>query len=366
MSDHKDSAFIDQHPMVDIGDFFLWPGESGGPVFMISLNPLTDPDPRITREIHLDAKAVYEFKIDLDGDHVADLSYKITVEGDVYKQHVTLRKAHGPDAVSNKPVGDVIANGHSTPYGAGQADVIYGTSGEKLFVGPRQDPFFFDFRGLISPVSDDLRFALSADGLPTDGSAQDTFGPTNVTIVALEVPDLKGKKIGAWSVTSHAHDGKAFDRAGRASITAIFLPNPPTGRNPKCYPYGGQTKQTYNETEPVNDRENYGKMFRYRLQQIQADKSWADFFLPDILTYDPSHPQEYPNGRNLVEDAVFWMIVKLNSFCFIPIPAPSDPPFPRLNPQPLLKAFPYALPPANSYPYLDLSMVPAEHSHSER
>ena len=58
MSDHKDSQFVDSRPMIDIGDFFLWPGESGGPVFMISLNPLTDPDPRITREIHLDAKAV--------------------------------------------------------------------------------------------------------------------------------------------------------------------------------------------------------------------------------------------------------------------------------------------------------------------
>jgi hypothetical protein len=363
MSDHKDSQFVDSRPMIDIGDFFLWPGESGGPVFMISLNPLTDPDPRITREIHLDAKAVYEFKIDLNGDAVADLSYKITVEGDVPTQRVILRRAHGPDAVSNKPVGDVIAHGESTAYGAGYVNVIYGTNGEKLFVGPRQDPFFFDFRGLISPVSDDLRFALSADGLPTDGSAQDTFGPTNVTIIALELPDLKGKEIGAWSVTSLAEDGKAFDRAGRASITAIFLPNTPTGRNPKSYPYGGEIKQVYNETAPADDRENYGKTFRYRLQQIQADESWADFFLPDILTFDPSHPQEYPNGRNLVEDAVFWMIVKLNPFCFIPIPAPSDPPFPRFNPQPLLKTFPYALPPANSYPYLDLSTLSSHHVH---
>ena len=186
--------------------------------------------------------------------------------------------------------------------------MILGPKGEKLFVGPRQDPFFFDFRGLISVVSDDLKFALSADGLPTDGSAQDTFGPTNVTIIALEVPDLAGKKIGAWSVTSQ--DGKALDRAGRASITAIFLPNPPTGRNPDSYPYGGELKQRYNETMPVDDVANYGKMFRYRLEQIQADEKWADFFLPDILTFDPAKPQAYPNGRNLVEDAVFWMIVQ--------------------------------------------------------
>jgi hypothetical protein len=228
-----------------------------------------------------------------------------------------------------------------------------------LFIGPRQDPFFFDFRGLISPVSDDLRFALSADGLPTDGSAQDTFGPTNVTIAALEVPDLADKAIGAWGLTSWAQDGKALDRAGRASITAIFLPNPPTGRNPDCYPYG-VLKQIYNETMPAHDRANYGKAFRYRLQQIQADESWADFFLPDILTLDPSKPQEYPNGRNLVEDAVFWMIVKLNPFCYIP--ASSDPPFPRANPQKLLTTFPYALPPTTSYPYMKLP-TDSHHHH---
>ena len=359
MSDHKDSPYVDSHPMIDIGDFFLWPGESGGPVFMISLNPLTDPDPRISSEIHLDAKAVYEFKVDLDGDAVADISYKITVEGNVPTQRVTMRKAHGADAVSNKPVGEVIATGESTAYGAAEATVIMGPNGEKLFVGPRQDPFFFDFRGLISCVADDLRFALSSDGLPTDGSAQDTFGPTNMTIVALEVPDLKGKKIGAWGVTSNQDDGKALDRAARAAVTAIFLPEPPTGRNPDCYPYG-ELKQPYNETLPVDDVKNYGEAFRYRLRQIQADESWAEFFLPDILTYDPSQPQAYPNGRNLVEDAVFWTIVQLNPFCYIP--AASDPPFPRSNPQELLRTFPYALPPTTSYPYMKLSGKSHHHS----
>lgn len=349
MSDHKDSPYVDDHPMIDIGDFFLWPGESGGPVFMISLNPLTDPDPRETSEIHLDEKAVYEFKVDLDGDAVADISYKITVEGNVPTQKVTMRKAFGEEAVSNEAVGEIIATGESTAYGAVEPTVIEGKNGEKLFVGPRQDPFFFDFRGIVSPVSDDLRFALGADGLPSDGSAQDTFGPTNMTIIALEVPDLKGKKIGSWSLTSE--NGKGLDRCGRPSITAVFLPTTPTGRNDANYPYG-DLKQPYNETAPDRDRELYGEAFRYRLKQVQADESLADFFLPDILELDPSMPQAFPNGRNLAEDAVFWMIVKLNPFCFIP--AASDPPFPRSNPQNLLPHFPYACPPCSSYPYLTL------------
>ncbi len=360
MSDHKDSDYVDGHPMIDIGDFFLWPGESGGPVFMMSLNPLTDPDPRVTSEIHLDAQAVYEFKVDLDGDAVADISYKLTVEGNVPTQKLTLRKAHGEQAVSNAPVGEVIATGESTAYGAPEANVIECANGERLFVGPRQDPFFFDFRGIVSPVADDLRFALGADGLPSDGSAQDTFGPTNMTIVALEVPDLKGKKIGAWSLTSRKEDGKGLDRCGRPSITAVFLPKTPTGRNDDYYPYG-ELKQPFNETRPDEDRERYGEAFRYRLKQVESDEGLADFFLPDILTLDPAEPQAYPNGRNLVEDAVVAMIVMLNPFCFIP--AASDPPFPRSNPQKLLPHFPYAAPPCTSYPHLKLSGK--SHHHSE-
>ena len=358
MSDHKDSPYVDSHPMIDIGDYFLWPGTSGGPVFMMTLNPLTSPDPRVTSEIHLDEAATYEFKVDLDGDAVADISYKITVEGNVPTQRLTMRKATGPDAVSNLPCGEVIATGESTPYGAETVTVIEGTGGEMLFVGPRQDPFFFDFRGMISPVSDDLRFALSNDGLATDGSAADTFGPTNMTIIALEVPDLKGKRIGSWALTSRSADGKPLDRAGRGCITAIFLPSTPTGRNPDAYPYGN-LKQPYNETMPVDDQKNYFEAFNYRLKQIQADEKWAEFFLPDILSYDPSQPQAYPNGRNLVEDVVFWMIVKLNPFCYIP-PA-SDPPYPRSNPQKLLETFPYAVPPTTSYPYLKLGK---SHHHS--
>lgn len=334
--------------MVDIGDFFLWIGKSGGPVFMISLNPLTDADPRISSEVHLDAQAVYEFKIDLDGDAVADLSYKITVEGNVPTQKVTLRKARDAEAVSNIPRGRVVTEGESTAYSADTDTILYGENGERLFVGLRQDPFFFNFVGVTCPVADDLRFALSADHLPVAGSSDNTFSPTNISAIILEVPELKGRKFGAWAVTSRK--GKAMDRCGRGSLTAIFLPRTPTGRNDAHYPYGA-LKQKFNETEPVNDRDNYREAFRYRLQQVQGDPELADLFLPDILMLDPSEEQAYPNGRNLREDLVFRMIAMINPFLFVPVGAG----LPATSTLPLLEEFPYAGKPVSSYPYLRLS-----------
>jgi hypothetical protein len=54
------------------------------------------------------------------------------------------------------------------------------------------------------------------------------------------------------------------------------------------------------------------------------------------------------------------MLVNLNPFCYIP--ASSDPPFPRSNPQKLLSTFPYALPPTTSYPYMKLPGRSHHHS----
>jgi hypothetical protein len=128
-------------------------------------------------------------------------------------------------------------------------------------------------------------------------------------------------------------------------VTAIFLPETPTGRNPAHYPYG-DLKQPYNRTKPADDLANYGEAFRYRLQQVQADSARVDsllhFFLPDLVRFEPSQPQAYPNGRSLSEDAVYWTIRHLNPFMAA---TDSTLQLPESNPQPLTATFPYAAPP---------------------
>lgn len=372
-SDHLDSAYIDEHPEWDIGDLFIWTGaQTESPVFLMTFNPLTS-FMKASRELRLDPDAVYQFKIDIDGDNEADIAYKVTVIGDNPEQVLVLRKSTGPDARSNTSkegrYTQTVALGKTSVAG-GPVKIIKGRNNELLFVGPRQDPFFFDFRTVESPAALDLRFALGADNLPSDGSAANTFGPTNMTVVAVEVPELKGKKFSAWSTTSV--EGAQVDRCGRASITAIFTPNTPPGRNSANYPYSNpdpdkepplQTapKQLYNARKPVDDLKNYREMFQYRLVQIQAQKDQieklTEFFLPDVLQYDPSKPMGYPNGRNLVEDAVFLTLNMINPFLHYDT---STYQFPAENPQELSINFPYAaspvfFPPAYKQPVAEMN-----------
>ena len=357
-SDHLDSAYIDLQPEWDIGDLFLWTGEqTGSPVFLMTFNPLTT-HMNDTRAIKLDEKAVYQFKVDTDGDFRADLAYKFTVIGDQQEQGLVVRKSNGKSAMSDtsEDGGDTqtIATGKTSVAG-GDVKVITGKNGELVFVGPRQDPFFFDFRTVESPAALDLRFALGADGLPSDGSAANTFGPTNMTVVAIEVPELKGKKFSAWATTSQG--GKQVDRCGRASITAIFAVNTPPGRNPAKYPnknpkpeakppLANVPKQIYNTRRPVDDVENYRDMFYDRLVQLQSNnddaEKLAEFFLPDVLDYDPTSPMGYPNGRNLKEDAVYITLDMINPFLFYDKDTYQ---FPAENQQKLSANFPYAASP---------------------
>jgi hypothetical protein len=348
-SDHLDSPYIDQLPQRDIGDLFVWNGDAtGGPAFLINLNPLTPPSPDGMRG--LEPGVVYEFKIDTTGDYVADLAYKIVVEGNVNgpagTQTVSLYRATGAEADSHVVAGDRVAEGSSTAFDAETPQIIEGANGELLFVGPRQDPFFFNFKGVMSPVALDLQFALSADGLPTDGTAANTFGPTNITAIVLEVPDLQNRAFNAWATTSI--NGRQEDRCGKSSVTAIFLPNVPLGRNPARYPYG-HLKQVYNTTRPADDVMNYAEAFEYRLHQVQVDSALVDstlnFFLPDVLRFDPAKAQAYPNGRNLNEDAVLWTIRFLNPFL---AETDSTLHLPETNPQPLTSSFPYAAPPLST------------------
>ena len=341
-SDHLDSEYIDHYPELDIGDLFVWTSEnSGDPVFMISLNPLTEPG-AATDTLRLDPDALYEFKIDTNDDDKADLAYKINVSGSKQEQTVVMRKATGSNAMNNYPMGDIVATGKSSSAN-GDPRIINGDNGEKLFVGPSQDPFFFNFMSVESPVALDLRFALGNDGLQSDGSADSTFGPTNITAIVLEVPELKDDAFGAWATTSI--NGEQQDRCGRASVTAIFLPNTPTGRNPTLYPYGDPLKQTYNTTRPQNDRRDYLKPFEYRLGQVQVSEdsisAIGEFYLPDIQGYDPGEKMGYPNGRNLVEDTVYWTLAYINPFMAV---TDTSLHLPQTNPQKLRDRFPYVAP----------------------
>jgi hypothetical protein len=329
MSDHTDSPTADANPRADIGDLFAFAGERGL-VLVMTVNPLTDP--QATDGLRLDPDAVYEFKIDTNGDAIADLCYKVVCAGNEAVQQLTLLRSTGADAVKSNRSGEVLAFGW-TSTGAAVA-TCEGPAGERLYVGPRQDPFFFNFVGVDSPLANTFRDALSGDGLRNEGSSDNTFRPTNVTAIVLEVP-MPDKKVDVWAVTSV--EGHRIDRCGKPSVSAIFLPT-----TTPVVPFKG-LHDSFNLADPIEDRERFLTVFQRTLRFYGSAESLALEFLPDVLPVDPAQPTVYPNGRGLTEDPVSYQIKKIN-------PESNPPTGSDVNPIEFLDRFPYLTPPVGTRP----------------
>src|SRR6266540_1026317 len=107
-------------------------------------------------------------------------------------------------------------------------------------------------------------------------------------------------------VFSKRQDGKLLhvDRAGHPSVSSFFNTD--------------DTKLEYNASEPVNDRKRWLDQFVHlmghtgnysREEAIAAiDKEGT---LPDVLSFDPSKPAQYPNGRVFTDDVIDYRLAFL-------------------------------------------------------
>ncbi|MEA2001112.1 MAG: DUF4331 family protein [Actinomycetota bacterium] len=294
MSDHGDAPLAREYPASDIADIFVFEGCPDVLTMIMTVNPVTYPE--VTAGITLDPETVYEFKIDTTGDFTPDLAFKVACVGTGPRQQITLLRATGEAARRSDRTGDVIATGWASD--GSDVDIVHGSSGEKLYVGPRQDPFFFDFIDLKGPVADLLRGNLGHD-FPAKpvGTSEYTFRCTNVTAIAIELP-IDHTKFGIWGLTTR--QGHRIDRNGRPSIAAIFLP------------HDDEADDAFNFADPIDDRERFGDAFRRALRNYGADLDLVDSYLPDILPVDLTQDTIYPNGRGIVEDPVTAQIFAVN------------------------------------------------------
>jgi hypothetical protein len=359
-SDHRDSPYTQQHPRADIGDVFLFQGtQTGGLAMAMTLNPLsgsgaegTLPSDKIT----LSPELVYIFNFDTDDDAKADIAYKIKAgkATDGQQQPVELRRAIGAEARDNKWTGIVHGQGESTALNH-ELKVVRGKMDELLFVGPRRDPFFFDFLTVDAPVALAIKEALAGgDHLPAAGSSELAFGRTDMTLVVLEVPEMGKDPLNFW-VTVADDTGKTVDRMGRAGIQGIYLVDAPSGYNPEYYtprnaakyPTVGDLNDAYNASAPDQDRPNYSEQFTYRFEQLEVGQDKLSekvaFYLPDMIHWDPQAEPGYPNGRNLREDAIFWTLYDLNPF----MEPAEGVELPHIGTQRMSDRFPYVAPSIN-------------------
>jgi len=271
---------------------FPKPGDPAKSILIFNVHPSVSVNPLgpTTKEPFAPG-ALYEIRIDTDGDAVADITYQTQfASSSGGMQTATLRRLEGKQAAETGDGGTVILRGAPVSMGR-EAEVI--EAGEyRFFSGWRSDPFFFDANGLFNK----MQF-----------TGDDFFADKDVCGIVLEVPNsaISGTELGIWARTvDRTADGWVqADRGGRP-LQAVFLP--------------GERRLDYLGGEPANDDRFVG-VFAHELEHAGGYSSTdamevAKTLLPDVLLYDPRRPAAFlRNGRALTDDVVDWFFAMLTN-----------------------------------------------------
>ena len=152
MSHHysgPDFGFPQGDARLDFTDLYAFPkaGDAGKSILIMNVHPSAGenpPGPTTTEPFA--PEALYELKIDTDGDAVADIAYRVrfsAFEGGA--QTAIVRRIDGPQAAGTGDGGRVIVDG--APVSMGRAARVTETGDTCLFAGWRSDPFFCDLEG---------------------------------------------------------------------------------------------------------------------------------------------------------------------------------------------------------------------------
>jgi hypothetical protein len=320
MSHHysgPDFGFPHGDARLDFTDLYAFPkpGDAGKSILIMNVHPsvgVNPPGP--TTDEPFATEAVYELRIDTNGDNVADIAYRVRFISDKDgAQTATLRRVEGAKAAGIGDGGEVIVEG--APVSTGLDTRVTEAGDYRFFAGWRSDPFFFDVQGALN----NLQF-----------TGDDYFIDKDVCSIALEVPNsaLVGKTA-LWVRTLDGASGKwvQADRGARSNQTPFLA---------------GEQNAAYLAAEPADDA-RFVPVFAHALEHTggytpaEATRV-AGTMLPDVLSYDSSKPASYPgNGRALTDDVVDF---------FLPLLTNGKVTQDKVGPhKDLLASFPYVGPP---------------------
>jgi len=199
MSHHysgPDFGFPHGDARLDFTDLYAFPkpGDAGKSILIMNVHPsagVNPPGP--TTDEPFATKAVYELRIDTNGDAIADIAYRIRFTADKDgAQTATLRRVEGAQAAGIGDDGQVIVEG--APVSTGLDTRVTEGGDYRFFAGWRSDPFFFDVQGALN----NLQF-----------TGDDYFTDKDVCSIVLEVPNSAlGGKMGLWVRTVDGTSGK--------------------------------------------------------------------------------------------------------------------------------------------------------------
>ncbi len=297
MSHHysgPDFGFPHGDARLDFTDLYAFPkpGDASKSILIMNVHPsagVNPPGP--TTDEPFATEAIYELRIDTNGDAVADIAYRVRFTSDKSGvQTATLRRLEGAQAAGTGDEGQVIVQG--VPVSTGSETRVADAGDYRFFAGWRSDPFFFDVQGALN----NLQF-----------TGDDYFADKDVCSIVLEVPNsaLGSKKLGLWARTLDGASGKwvQADRGARSNQTPFLA---------------GEQNAAYLAAEPADDA-RFVPVFAHALEHAggyttaEATRV-AETLLPDVLHYDPTRPAIYPdNGRALTDDVVDFFLPLLTN-----------------------------------------------------
>ena len=323
MSHHysgPDFGFPHGDARLDLTDLYAFPkpGEADKSILIMNVHPseVVDPPGPTTRQPFA-STALYEIKIDTNGDAVADIAYRVRFSSSSDgSQTATVRRVEGAQAAETGDSGQVVIE--AAPVSTGRDALVTEAGGYRFFAGWRSDPFFFDTRGALN----DLQF-----------TGDDFFIDKDVCGIVLELPNsaLGPKPVGLWARTLDGASG-VWVQADRGALPAqaVFLV--------------GSERDGYHAGEPANDA-RFIAVFAHALEHAggyapEQARRVAETLLPDMLSYDPTRPASFRgNGRTLTDDAADAFLAVLTNG-----KVTGDGVGPHID---LLAEFPYLGPPHN-------------------
>ena len=287
MSHHysgPDYGFPHGDARLDLTDLYAFPkpGDAGKSILIMNVHPSAGVNPAgATTAEPFSTDAIYEFKIDTNGDAVADIAYRVRFSATANGQSASVRRVEGEQAANTSDSGQIVLDG--APVSTGLDAHVTEAGDYRFFAGWRSEPFFFDTQGALN----DLQF-----------TGNDFFANGDVCSIVLELPNsaLGRGSIGLWARTVDRQDGQwvQADRGARPS-QSIFLT--------------GSEKATYLRGEPATDAQ-FIATFAHSLEHSggyapKEASRVASTLLPDVLPYEPTRPASYPsNGRTLADDVM--------------------------------------------------------------
>jgi len=307
MSHHLDSPIARQDIRLDITDLYVFRGQSGTVFVMNVCHSIFGDIP--VPGYH--PEGMYEFKVDLNGDAVEDVTYRLTFnERDKHgKQSYVVRCIKGPDAVDPHAPGIVVTQGTT-------GEMLTTATGLRAWADRAGDPFWIEpdvLHAVGHAFQDGTTVNLSAWD---PARAKNLFAGHTVYSIVLEVPDSDllecardNRRVGVWAVST-----LATDAGGWRSINRVGLPMIP----PLFTQYNEDLGNRLNAGRPSDDFATYGEVVRKAIARVvsaygtsEDPQAYAEKvahrLFPNVLPYEIGTSAVFGfaewNGRSLTDNA---------------------------------------------------------------